>query len=670
MRMLGVIALGLLIGSAQGRSHGSPSFTRTGEARSPQGATFFLGNEALPPINYLKDGYPTGVVVDLARAIAQRMPRRVEIRLMNWTQAQQLVLEGRAEALLQINPSPERQQLYDFSQPLLTSDFTIFTTSKHFGIASVRALEGLQVGLEEKGLPALLLMGAPGIRTRVLPDFTQGFRMLADGALDAIVADRWVGSFVVAQNGIEGIRVSGPPISSSQSAIAVKKGNQGLLREINEALAEIRRDGTYDRIIEAWRPKEVVFRTREQLRRQAWLLGIALLALVLALAGIGALAREVRRRRRAEEALRTTEQRFRLALRNAPVSVAVQGHDFKYLWAYNQRTARPEDIIGRTDREIFRPEEAERIEAIKRRVLEEDAEIHDQQWLDRPGGRIFLDVYYEPIHDEAGRTTGIGIATVDLTPVKLAEDGILEIQAELRETDKRRMAFLTVLSHELRNALVPIRYALRMLELVPPGSGQALQARGIIGDQAGQMTRLIDDLLDVARISREKIRLQLGPVDLGELARRAVEAHRSGFLEQGLLMETEFPAGPAWVDGDPTRLTQVLGNLLHNAAKFTPAGGKAIVSIQVRPDQGAVELTVADNGCGIEPEQIPRLFEAFAQAERTVERSAGGLGLGLALVKGLVELHGGTVSCTSEGPGMGARFTVQLPLRPGPGAAG
>jgi ABC-type amino acid transport substrate-binding protein len=130
----------------------------------------------------MKDGRPTGLVVDLADALAQRMHRPVEIRLMNWTQAQQLVREGRADALLQINPSPERQDLFDFSAPLLTSEFSIFTTSKHLGVTSIHDLEGLKVGMEEKGLPASFLTADHRITAVIIPDFAQGFRMLANGA--------------------------------------------------------------------------------------------------------------------------------------------------------------------------------------------------------------------------------------------------------------------------------------------------------------------------------------------------------------------------------------------------------------------------------------------------------------------------------------------------------
>jgi len=285
-----------------------------GEAGERQ--ALFLANDSLPPISFIENAKPTGIVIDLAEAMAKHMYRRVEIRLMNWAEAQQLVLEGRADALLQINPDPERLKIYDFSEPLLTSEFTIFTSAERLGITSMSDLRGLKVGVEEKGLPILLLQKDPRIIVKIIPDFVIGFGMLATGALDAVVADRWVGSYVLAKNNIRGVRLIEGPIDRSDSAIAVKKANKNLLGEINAALADIRRDGTYDRIINSWQPKEVVFKTREQLRQQALLIAAISVALIAALICVAALIREIRRRKRVEATLRESETKYRTLFEN------------------------------------------------------------------------------------------------------------------------------------------------------------------------------------------------------------------------------------------------------------------------------------------------------------------------------------------------------------------
>jgi signal transduction histidine kinase/ActR/RegA family two-component response regulator len=241
---------------------------------------------------------------------------------------------------------------------------------------------------------------------------------------------------------------------------------------------------------------------------------------------------------------------------------------------------------------------------------------------------------------------------------KQAEEALREANLQLAEADRRKNEFLGLLSHELRNPLTPIRNGIYILEKAAPGGPQARRALAVIDRQVSHLTQLVDDLLDVTRISRGKIRLQRARLDLVEIVRRTVEDHRA-FLEHHEVV-LELPSGVISIDGDPTRLGQVIGNLLINAAKFTPEKGKISVALTRTPDSAVLE--VADTGLGIDPDMLKRLFQPFAQAERSLSQSRGGMGLGLALVKGLVGLHGGVVSAHSDGPDRGARFTIKLPL--------
>jgi two-component system CheB/CheR fusion protein len=236
-------------------------------------------------------------------------------------------------------------------------------------------------------------------------------------------------------------------------------------------------------------------------------------------------------------------------------------------------------------------------------------------------------------------------------------------QAEqaLRDADRHKSEFLAMLSHELRNPLAPIRNSVYILDRAAPGGEQARRAHAVIDRQVQHLTRLVDDLLDVTRISRGKVRLKRERIDLGELARRCAEDHRSIFATAAVALEVVAAAEPIHVLGDPTRLAQVIGNLLQNAAKFTPRSGRATLAVK-RADNGFAAVHLRDDGEGIAPGALTHLFEPFVQGERTLDRSRGGLGLGLALVKGLVELHGGTVTARSDGPGMGAEFVATLPL--------
>jgi signal transduction histidine kinase len=314
-------------------------------------------------------------------------------------------------------------------------------------------------------------------------------------------------------------------------------------------------------------------------------------------------------------------------------------------------------------------------------------------------------------------------------------ESALRLRAEaLAAADRAKDDFLAMLAHELRNPLAPIRNAVEILRRLTPPEPRLTRAHEIIDRQVSHQAHLLDDLLDVSRITRGKIDLRRERLDLVQLVRDAAEDSRGLLDAAGLALSLELPAAPIWTEGDPVRLAQVMGNLLQNAAKFTDAGGQVTVRLAVAEDGkdltpgrltspptplpeagrgslGAVPappraagpledrhpspfrggdggegnkpggagggvsssfalLSVRDTGIGIEPEMLPRVFDTFSQADRSLDRSRGGLGLGLALVKGLVELHGGEVRAGSAGPGHGAEFTLLLPIRSATDAAG
>jgi two-component system CheB/CheR fusion protein len=238
-----------------------------------------------------------------------------------------------------------------------------------------------------------------------------------------------------------------------------------------------------------------------------------------------------------------------------------------------------------------------------------------------------------------------------------------EAAETLREADRNKNQFLAMLAHELRNPLAPIANSLFILDHAVAGSEQARRAQAVIGRQVGQLSRLVDDLLDVTRISRNKLTLQRKRLDLDELVRQTIDDHRREFEKSKVHIELVPASEPVFVTGDWNRLAQVVGNLLQNAAKFTGPGGRARVAVSTdRAAKLGAVVRVADTGAGMAPEMLARLFQPFAQADTTLDRSKGGLGLGLALVKGLVELHDGSITAHSAGLGQGAEFVVYLPL--------
>jgi signal transduction histidine kinase/DNA-binding response OmpR family regulator len=236
------------------------------------------------------------------------------------------------------------------------------------------------------------------------------------------------------------------------------------------------------------------------------------------------------------------------------------------------------------------------------------------------------------------------------------------LHQNIQEGDRRKDEFLAMLAHELRNPMAPIRNAVEVLRRVGLEDPVVVQTRDMIDRQVTHMARLVDDLLDVSRLSRGKILLRKEVLDLRELVGAAAEDYRNTLEGGGLTLDVRRPGRPLVVLGDPTRLAQALGNVLHNAAKFTNAGGTVTVELAAAPDEGAAGIRVRDTGIGMEPEMLARIFDAFSQAQNSLDRSQGGLGLGLTLVKGLVELHGGKVSAASAGLGRGTEITLQIPL--------
>ncbi|HEY6005254.1 MAG TPA: ATP-binding protein [Anaeromyxobacter sp.] len=362
--------------------------------------------------------------------------------------------------------------------------------------------------------------------------------------------------------------------------------------------------------------------------------------------------------KRDEMALRASEERFRLLTEAMPQIVCVLGPDGAPEYVNTSWAAFSGLDLAATRRVgwegVVHPDDLAVVRECRRRALKlrkpQDVEV---RYRAADGThRWFLSRLAPVVAD--GRVVRLVGAAMDIDDRK-------RMEAALRDEDRRKTEFLGVLSHELRNPLAPIRNSIYLLERAAPGSEQATRAREVLRRQAEHLTRLIDDLLDVTRISRGKIALQRARVDLREIVRKTTDDVHSVFTQAGVELRVDYRTlEPLWIEADPTRIAQVLGNLLQNAVKFTPNGGT--VAVRVSAEDGRAELAVRDSGIGMEPATVEHMFEPFAQAQQTLARTQGGLGLGLALVKGLVELHGGAVEARSDGVGRGATFVVRLPL--------
>jgi len=281
-----------------------------------------------------------------------------------------------------------------------------------------------------------------------------------------------------------------------------------------------------------------------------------------------------------------------------------------------------------------------------------------------PGGPAeerVLDYVYQPIKSAAGRVTGILIGATDVTERARTEAALRRSEAALKEADQRKNEFLATLAHELRNPLAPILNAARLIQLAGEADSRLRMAADIVVRQVQTMARLVDDLIDVSRITRGRIELRLQPVAIETIISNAVEAARPLIAEKRHELEVRLPDDPVMIDGDPVRLSQALLNVVNNAARYTPAGGA--IAIRAALDGDRVLISVIDNGIGIARDALDDIFDLFTQRHAATAERAHGLGIGLNLARGFIALHGGELTAHSEGPGRGSTFVLTLPAR-------
>jgi PAS domain S-box-containing protein len=366
--------------------------------------------------------------------------------------------------------------------------------------------------------------------------------------------------------------------------------------------------------------------------------------------------------RKQAERISSSEQFVHGLIERAPIGVAVVDQQLRYVLTnpVYRALAHEGSITGRSIEEMFAPAIVRIVEPLVIRVLETGHPLHVPECSVPDGVQSWWNISLVPLHESGGTTSSVLILTEDITERKQAEGRLRRSQEALQEADRRKDEFLATLAHELRNPLAPIRTAAQILgapNLAPP---QLQWAQNVIQRQVGHMALLLDDLLDIARITRGKLELKTERVKLTDVVDSAVEAARPLLDGKHHSFTVSLPGETLIFNADPLRLSQVLSNLLTNAAKYTDPGGHIALSGSVQ--DGMLCLSVQDDGIGMSPESLERIFEMFSQAEGASTRSDGGLGIGLALVRGLVELHDGTVEARSEGPGRGSKFIVRLPL--------
>jgi len=625
----------------------------------------FVADRDYPPLSYLENGQPRGLDVDLAAELGRVLGRRIQVELLPFDEAQRRVQSGEADAVSDLGISPERREQFALSEATITHEFGLFVRRGDPSVRGLRDLSEKRVGVTSSPFARQFLERQSDTQLVVVPTFDAGFRQLVDGSLDVVAFDTWVAA-PMARNFAREVALVGVPFATSATALAVRRGNEAMLAEINRGVRQLKQDGTLRRLEARWRPREMVFLSETFVQQVT--MAVALALLVLLLAGVSywvlSLKRQIRERRRIDAALKASEERFAKAFRASPHGIAIIDAETLRIVEANDRFLQTtgfsrEEMIGRTGSELDIIVTPASVAVAREQMLSTGSAREVEFQIRTKDGRVLTVLGSGERIELEGRRASLWVFR-DVTQA-------LELEARLRQSQKMdavgRLA--AGVAHDFNNLLTVILGNCEVgLSVIGPDDllRHTLQDIRSSADRAASLTR------QLLAFSRRTI-VRPRTLSLND-AVRETQPMLTRLIGEDITVSLSLSADAGTLEADPAQLQQVLLNLAVNARDAMPRGGRLAFSTRrqlIPPDSKGpaavppgdyVMLEVSDTGVGIDAETRARMFEPFF----TTKEKGHGAGLGLATVHGIVTGGGGTIEADSE-PGHGTTFRILWPRR-------
>ena len=641
----------------------------------------FASDEAYPPLTYFHGNKPRGLGVELAHALGEQLGRPVDIQLLPWAAAQVKLQQGEVDFVGPMAITLQRQKLYDFTAAFYRFEYVFLIREDGKSIKTIRDLDGKRVGVTAGGYPRDRLRSETALNLVLVEDTDEAINLLRENKIDAYAVDKLVATHELGQLGVRDVVIAGPPFDIRESALAVRKGNTELLKELDHALAALIQTGAYQKIADRWAHKGVIVlsereATEKELRFKV-AAAIGLLIVLIAIAWIFSLRRAVLR---ATAELRANQLQLQSILDNTANIVFLKDIDGRYITvnsAYeNLIRLKRSEIVGRKDEDIFPKAQAVVFTQNDLLAIEKRSDItREEPFPQEDGLHTYLTTKF-PLFDADNRISAIcGIAT-DITDQKNEQsrleqlvaartDDLLKAKQAAEAANIAKSTFLANMSHEVRT---PMNGVMGMIGLAKRRMAdvQGLQQLDKAQRSAERLLVVLNDILDLSKIEADRLVLENVPFKLADSVSNVIGVLEHNATQKGLGLTTDMPVGLAHLPlcGDPLRLGQILINLVGNAIKFTEQGEIVLRAKLITETVEAVQIRfdIVDTGIGIDAEAQARLFQSFEQADNSMTRRYGGTGLGLAICKRLVELMGGEIGVQSA-PGSGSTFWFVLSLK-------